>query len=312
VSRATLLLSALLATLLLYLFAVELPGGKKAEPPPTVPLFSFSPDKVTGLTLRRADGGEVVLQRASDRPDAPWRLTHPIDTAADRTAVEEVLRDLSNLTPTQTVATRPDDLKPYGLDPPTGTFLVAIRGVDSEVLDVGDENPAKSGRYVSQGIGSPVTLVAPDIARFFQKEIVAWRDRRIFTGAFQAMLEQVERVGIERAEGEIMLTKSADADVVGPLLSEIGQLRVEAFSDDAGMSFVPETTLRLFAKGEAPLAEIVFGQTEGENVAAKSPGQPAPFWLRRDDVDRLLSIVPSTPDAAPIPSFSAPPPTAPQ
>lgn len=190
-SRATLLLAGLLAALLIYLFAVELPGGKKSGHPP-VPLFSFSVDKVTGLTLRRADGGEVVLQRSTDHPDAPWQLTHPINAAADTAAVEEVLRELSNLTPMQTVAERPDNLKPYGLDPPTGTLLVAIRGVDSEVLDIGDKNPAGSGRYVSKGIGSPVTLVAPDIARFLEKEIAEWRDRKVFTGDFQPIAGQSE------------------------------------------------------------------------------------------------------------------------
>ena len=302
-SRTTPLLAALLAAILIYLFVVELHGGKKSEhaESPLVPIFSFSSEKVTGLTLRRADGGEVVLQRAADRLNWSWRLTHPIDAAADSTAVEAVIRDMLNLTPTQTVAERPGpgELKQYGLDPPTGTLLVAIRGVDSEVLDIGDENPDGSGRYVSKGIGSPVMLVAPDIARFFKKEIVEWRDRQMFTGNFQAMAGQIEKIVIERPEETRSWTTSADAEVVGQLLSEIWRLQVAAFSD--GMSLVPSATLRLFAKDEALLGEIRFGQTEGENQAAQSTGQPTPFWLRRDDVDRLLAIVPPTAIPSPTP-----------
>jgi hypothetical protein len=284
-------MAAALALLLLYLFTVEIPRGKEeAIAPAPSPLFSFSPETVTRLTLRKANGGEIVLTRSADSPDVAWRLTTPIDSAADPVAVASFLSDVIGLQPNKTVDAEPKAVKPYGLDSPAYTLLIAVDGVDQEVLDIGSENPNQTGRYARKGIGSPVWLISSDLIPSFERGQDEWRDRRLF-GDFQGMEGRVEAIVIENVEGVTRLAKPEQAEQIAQILDQLLPLRVDTFLDDPGLLPTPGTTLRLLGKKDDVLGEMTIRALDEEKVQASTPAQPTPFLLRHSDIEPLLATL---------------------
>jgi hypothetical protein len=299
VSRTIFALSATLMLLLLYLFTVEIPRGKKEEVAvPNPPLLSFSPETVTRLTLRKIDSDDIVLARSSAAPDDLWRLTAPIDAAADPVAVASFLSQVSELRASKTVDAEPEGVKPYGLDPPAYTLLMAVDGadpgVDQELLDIGVENPNQMGHYARKGIGSPVWIVPSGLVSFFERGPDEWRDRRLFED-FQKMEGRVEAMVIEKTEGITRWAKPEQAEQIEQILNHLRRLRVDTFLEDPNPIPTPGILLRLLGKEDDLLGEITVGPLDGENVQAKAPAQPAPFLLRQSDVESLFAPLAPSP-----------------
>src|SRR5512147_2333375 len=87
--RNTLILALLLLGLGAYLYFVE--SKQIAEEAKKTKLVDFNPDDVTALTLTYPDR-EIVLEKS----DGVWRLTKPVQTAADDITVKNLLRAIAD------------------------------------------------------------------------------------------------------------------------------------------------------------------------------------------------------------------------
>src|SRR5574341_581148 len=88
----TILMALTLAGLAAYLYWVELPSERSQTAVQTQEktLLPFDERAITGLTVR-TESGEVVLAPEEGRA---WKITAPIQTAADTREVEALLRAL--------------------------------------------------------------------------------------------------------------------------------------------------------------------------------------------------------------------------
>ncbi len=101
----------------------------------------FTPDKITGITLRVFDAELRLLK--SEGGANPWHIQardaaskQPAPTDADKQVVLSLLENLRGLTAKGFTSDAPDDLKSYGLAPPT--WKVTLEGDKSPVnLDIG-------------------------------------------------------------------------------------------------------------------------------------------------------------------------------
>ena len=78
-----------------------------------------NPEDVNSLTIRSADGSEIVLTKV----DTKWRMTKPVDAAAEGWQVDGLVRDLLALESHGTV-----DTKETGLDKPKFNVEMSAKG----------------------------------------------------------------------------------------------------------------------------------------------------------------------------------------
>lgn len=85
-------------------------------------VLEFPQDRARMVEIDRAQGPDLTLSRESGT--APWRMTAPVEAAADATAVRNLLQDLASLRAKRVVAVGAGS--EYGLDQPQVTLAVHV------------------------------------------------------------------------------------------------------------------------------------------------------------------------------------------
>lgn len=213
-------------------------------------LADFARLNVDYLRLKRPSDSIVVAKK-----DMKWRLYEPVAAAADSTAVQDFLRNLSDLE----VAEFLDDAKPadYGLDNPAFTVDLWENGVVEKPAEKpeGDQNKKKAetpsaeppevqgkpkqiqfgkheaGRvYAKRGEAGGVVAVDDKILETLEKATLALRDKSIFD--FKAT--EVARLDIVRDGTSYSLEneqkkdndESKSAGLSDPFLADTGNWRL--------------------------------------------------------------------------------------
>ncbi len=167
----------------------------------------------------RIPAGEVSAIRATGsdmsvglrRDGESWRLTDPVDAAADSTTVARVLEDLSALELRSVVSTNPERYGRYGVDS-TGTEIDVVWEAGRLTLVVGENGPDFGSNYVRLSDDEAVYLSAGRLQ--LPENVDGWRDKTIV----DLPPERVSRVSVhgpgqsyalQRQESEWQLTEDA-------------------------------------------------------------------------------------------------------
>ncbi len=147
-----------------------------------LPPFSgdrFDPVKnITKLTLTR--DGTIYEMSRENKPDAPWKIDKPAEFAgrtADRTAVEDILRELNNLRAVRIVADKPEAAKlaDWGLKSPRLKAVVA-QTQDGKTktfeFEFGNEMTDKSGIYLHTLVPDWIVVAGNTVAAALQRELL--------------------------------------------------------------------------------------------------------------------------------------------
>jgi hypothetical protein len=171
--RGTAVVAAVVIVLGVYLWFEKPPGndvprsGGMLQAPqrqPATPaqrLLKFTPAEVTGIRLER--GGRAAEAESND---GSWRKTEPPG------AIDDFLRNLTQLAIVSEIPATAGDLKDYGLQPAQSILQLRLRGRGPLVLQIGDRNPATTGVYVRVGDG-PVVLAGALVEWEFDKALKA-------------------------------------------------------------------------------------------------------------------------------------------
>jgi hypothetical protein len=149
---------------------------QESQPPaPLWTLAPVSPSDVTAVSLT-APGGSVRIERAADG----WRLVEPVARVADRSKVQDLLRDWSDgFEADLKLVERPtaEELASFELDEARRTTL-RLEGTPV-ALRLG--RPVSGGsHFVQSAAGGPVFRGRVPGAFRLQGDEGAWRDRRLF------------------------------------------------------------------------------------------------------------------------------------
>lgn len=264
--KTNLVISILFIALLGFVYFYEIKGGeeRQAAAERDRQVLRFSDHEARRLTIDHGDS-LVILERV----DGAWRLTAPVATGADQSAVERYLRNLSEtevegepLQDSASVAAGPELLAEYGLDSPRLRVFLELTG-EAAALDslrFGDDTPTERFAYVQRSGPNPEVLRVR-AWRFdnLQKGVFDLRDRRLL--AFEQA--DVREVWLGRADEppvEAMragdgwelvapLARPADASAVDGLLSKVRNAQVEK------VVYETPSKAELTAAGLAPGAE---------------------------------------------------------
>ena len=258
-------------------------------------------EQIEWIELAQSDGKSLRLEKRG----GAWRITQPIDFAADRMAADGLASGLADLA-TDTVydpaaadaALHPEPPESYGLTrEPRVRFSAAGK---PRALRIGDPAPSGGDTYVAAEGDARVFVIPSWQTSAFTKTLQELREARLFD--FER--DKLARIALAWPDASALLEKkgeswqlsapladSADEVVVQALISDLQGLRAEAFLDapppaaELGLD-KPSLRIELGLDGGASYALVLGGARENERVAARA-GTSGAVEVARSAIERL-------------------------
>ncbi|MBN2265705.1 MAG: DUF4340 domain-containing protein [Candidatus Aminicenantes bacterium] len=278
--KTTLILVAVLAVLLtLVLYFDSRSEKREAAKEEANTLIDLEADDIRKVSL---DGGGRTLAFERD-VDGPWRLTSPLEAAADEYEVDRLVDDLASLRIERVVEAEGGDAAAYEI-PRTEISIWVKDKAEPVRLLVGMENPLDKTLFAKREDDPRIVLLASTLKTTLDKPIFDFRQKDVFK--FTAA--DVQRVRVKAKDVEWGAAREGDAwsletpvkalaakGKIDSLLNDLSGLRAKAFvaedktpaaleefgldSPDYEVALsVPaadrEILFRLHAKGEASYA----------------------------------------------------------
>jgi len=242
-------------------------------------LLSFSDPDVAKISIHR-DGKSFSVERKEEKEGETkrevWRMTEPVEAAADGTSVSDILFDVTRLAAKKFIAEAPADLKQYGLDEPRIRATVTLKAqgekkAEQHVLLIGSEIPDDGGSYAKLADGDVVFAVEPRLVGYLNAEL---HDRSLM----KFDLAKVEGVVLTWPDAKLELAnKKAEGDAAKKW-SVVGD---DAFKLDPAkpldlVTYLSSVSAAKFAQydgdfqeahGLNPAALVVEVKLEGESAA---------------------------------------------
>jgi hypothetical protein len=260
-------------------------------------LFAFATTEVTAVTVRR-DQQEARLERLGD----DWKVTKPLATSADRSAVATYLAEVLNLTALEFVSEEDTAQSAYGLGAP-GLILEIETSAGPQVLKVGGEVPSKEGvQYATLSARPAVFTLSTASAQSLSDLVDRVRDRRLvsfeshdpirsFTVSYRGYDLSLAREGASWIFPQLG-GRAAEPVLVNEFLSQVGRMRAESFPtvDARQTALAKPVAVMEFRSGEGDSAvsdRIELGAVVKESIYARSSLRDAVVTTPRSFLDQL-------------------------
>jgi hypothetical protein len=272
----------------------------------TKKLAEVSRYDVTRIHIDRPAGSVELVKEKTD-----WELAAPVEKRAERSAVDDLLFELTPLQADRILTEEADDLAAYGLAEPEYRLQVTVEkeGEEAETtaLSVGSELP-EGGRTARLG-DERLIAALPDT--FVERLDAEFRYRTVLS--FDG--DKVDEVTVTKPDSSVVVTKAddawqlaepADAELdsakVGRLLDELKRLRVERWetyeADDLSLYGLdkPTAVVSVRVGGLEPVTHtLMFGsESEGSSVFARLEGDAGVFVLLARALEKTNILVDSS------------------
>jgi len=249
-------------------------------------LLKFDRDKVDSLDL--IAGGKTT---AFAKQGADWKITKPLETRADFSAVEGLVGRLQSaqMKSIVTAEATPEDMKKYGLDKPDTTVNLKA-GSATATLVLGAKTP--DNMVYARDLSKPAVMtVESSLADELKKGADEYRRKDLFEfRPYNANRVEITRPGgtvvFERVKGQGENAQDkwrrvspnaadADRDKVEGMLSRLSNMRASAFVESTSKTGLDKPAMTVLVKFDDGKKEerVTFGK-EGDTVYASRPGEP--------------------------------------
>jgi hypothetical protein len=227
-----------------------------------------------------------------------WKTTAPVDADAEQGDLDELVNALARLRADELVADGPADLKPFGLDPPKGTWRLYAGEKEVLALQLGTVEGGKAFAKLAKE-----NLVAKLDPALTTRVLAEYRKRAVWSGVDAAQAEAVtvkagsisftfRKVGANWVD-EAKPAEPVDAGKVTELLAALAGLKAERYAADKdgdpklfGLS-PPQRTITVTQAGVAKT--LLVGGFEGGSGDKRVYAKP-------DEKDRTDVVVLSEAD----------------
>ena len=272
--------------------------------------------RLTLLPVRDADRIELTTAKGAfvfQKPkEGEWQISKPVETGADGATVGQLLSEVQFVERMQTLpkeAATEANLQTFGLGQPSRTLKVATPEGEL-LLEIGRETPIPGGIYArvkQPRAGEQVLVLQNQLAEAMDKDLNAWREKRVFPLVVPEVTELWMRQGAveveiqKTPEGAWVIRKPveapADPATVNSVLGEISALRAAEFVADSegdlalygltapAQSFEVKTqvTNRVLQIGQA-------NPKDTNQVFARMADRPFVFTLPKSALDPLSKL----------------------
>lgn len=297
--RNTLLLAIVFILLGGYIFLFELQKERKEK---SEILLDFKEEDVEEMILSYPQQ-EIRLQR---EPSGKWKITQPVQAAADESAVGGILSALQTSRVQRIVEKKPspEDVKAFGLDNPEVKVLITLqKGKTLPAILVGAKTPLSNSAYVRRGSELGVLLTSASLRSTLEKKLYDLRDKEILSFS----PDQVTRLQIRTPKESLVLVKGEKAEwqvetptkgkskpgVVAAYLAALGALRAKGFAEDEPKDIKkyglvpPSVEISLDGKDGKKLGSLLLGSKGGGEYYAKREGSPTVFSVDEFSYNQL-------------------------
>ena len=173
----------------------------KIESTPSEKVLVLESNQIQAVTFKPLNGEVISCQRTGDA----WSIVVPQKLAADATAISGVLSSLTTSSIDQVITPQAQQLRDFGLDPPTTVIEVSVSGKpDKTTLLLGDDTPTGGATY-AQVVGNPrVFTVSTYVKSSLTKTLFELRDRHAVT----LDVDQLQRIRAESKDKGFTLAKN--------------------------------------------------------------------------------------------------------
>lgn len=269
----------------------------------TKKLTEVSRYDVTRILIERP-GGRVVLTKEKN----DWKLTEPISKRAERSAVDDLLFDLSPLRAERILTEKVEDPARYGLDKPTYRLELTIekegKAPETTVLSLGDSLPEgdRAARLDEEDLVAtlPASFVERLDAEFRYRTVLTFdrdkADRLTITGL-------TPEVRAEKSDDTWKLTQPAEGELdesrLRGLLDELKKLRVERWETYQAEDFAPyglaegAVVVSVHVGGLEPTTHTLYlgKEAEGGSVYGRLEGDPGVFLLPKRVLEKVKGSI---------------------
>jgi hypothetical protein len=293
--RNTLFLLLLLIGIGAYAYFFE--RGKDSEPKEGK-VFPFSEDQIEGFRLFNE---EEMIEIKRVQPSG-WRITKPIETEADSSAVNGMASTLSLLRADRVLEENPSDLSPYGLEDPLLRVQVLLKEEKEQELWVGEKSPIGYKVYAKRADESRLLHVSENLQNTLEKSLFDWRDKRLF----HFEISEMETISwFERGSSEPIVLKKekdrwylgdpivhlADPEEAEKIVSSIRNLRASEFVEEKERKSDVEvdiwSVLIQLQGGSDPLQLFLGGFAGEDKIYARILGKDALYVVSSKVVEDL-------------------------
>lgn len=281
--KTTVILAVLLLAVGGYMFFTRDTGTgepKKVEEHKLVDVASAS--DVTKLVITPADGKPITIEKKG----ADWRLTQPVDAAADQAEVTGVIDGIINLKATNEVDANSG--AHTGLEKPQ--YVVDLTGSKSAKISFGDKLAVGNGVYTKVDGHDKVEIVDAGILEKLDKPASTYRQAKLV----ETPSLEIKQLTIDTQDQKLELQKqgaewqivspqkmTADATAVTDLLNAVTGLKAASFVDD------PSEQADAM-KGNPPVTSVSFSTvapaTQPSTQATSAPAATTITFGAYDDV----------------------------
>jgi hypothetical protein len=212
-----------------------------------------------------------------------WKTTAPVDADAEQGDLDELVNDLARLRADELVTDDPKDLKPYGLDPPHGTWRLYSGDKEVLALQFGKDDADKVFAKLANG-----NVVVKLNAALTKRVLAEYRKRAVWSGVDAA---QAESVTVKSGTNSFTFKKSGstwidsanptatvDSAKVTDLLAALAGLKAERYAADKDADLKlfglapPQRTITVTQSGGVTKTLLIggpVGGSDGKRVYAK-------------------------------------------
>jgi len=297
--KSTLLVFLIFIGLASWFYFQEIKGGKKREEAKerASKLLLFEKGDVQSLRLRN-EKGVVFCERDSNE----WKITAPVETPGDRSAIDGLLRQLERARIERVVEEAPSSLEEFGLKEPKVEVELAYRGGKKDTLWVGDKNPTNSFVYVRRNGQRRVLLTPSGLLSALQKKLYDLRDKRVL--AFKR--DDVKQLTLTRGRKSLVcevadhgwklkepLEAKGDRSAINGILSSLQSARAKEFVSEKPKNLAqyglkhPQIKVDLLLGEERAKKTLLIGKKKDKRFYAKDESRPPVFLVDSYLVDKL-------------------------
>jgi len=293
-------LGAFLALLGLTYYMMSRPekGQRTGKPERPVPAIAAGTIKQLSITSK---GTTVVLTRPG--PGKDWRISKPVDYAADKYAADTAAEKMEKLEFGDLVSELPAKHAEYEVDDKAGVRVVASDGAktladvtfgkvegDFTMLRVAGKN------QVYQAVGSLRFVLERELKNWRQRTIISFKQEdarklEVTTGESTVVLSRPEDKKPWKVESSPTPIDRLDEAAVSTLLSSLYAFSAVDFADGVKpeKSGLDKPTAKVTAsfKSGAPVTLLIGGH-QGDDYWVQKQGEPQVFTVKKYSIENLM------------------------
>ena len=231
-------------------------------------------DDVNSVTIKSADGSEIVLAKTDNK----WRMTKPVESAAEAWQVDSLVRDLIDLESRGQVAPSSET----GLDKPKFNVELSAKGGKLIKFAVGNKTPL-GDLFVRVEGHKQADVVSADVYERLGKPANELRDKQLVTVASN----DIKQLTIDKDGQKLVLQKKgsawelmepkklpADDSTMTDLLGAVTGLR----ASDWVAKDSPDVAKAMFDKPQMTVAFTIAAPATQPATTTTAPAASQPNW----------------------------------